>query len=98
AVRMSPRLASSVLTVGRRGELHEPQIELGDAVLGAGLFPVEILQRDIEAVQRRGGARLGLAQLGRCRGRQCLAFRGLRLGPDTISNGAYADVFGVLGL
>ena len=53
-----------LLALGIRGELHEPQIELGDAVLGSGLFPVEILQRDIEAVQRRAGARLRLAQLG----------------------------------
>ena len=52
------------------GELHQPQIELGDAVLGARLFAVEILQRDIEAVQRRAGARLCLAQLGQCGGGQ----------------------------
>ncbi len=88
----------SLLALGIRGELHQPQIEFGNAVLGAGLFPVEILQRDIEAVQRRACACLRLAQLGQGRGSQCLALGGFRLGADTIRNRAHADVFGVLGL
>ena len=87
-----------LLALAFRGELHEPQIELGDAVLGARLFAVEILQRDIEAVQRRAGARLRLAQLGQCGGGQCLTLGGFRLGPGTIGNRAHADVFSVLGL
>ena len=50
------------LAVG--GELLEAQIELGDAVLGARLLAVEVLQRDVEPVQRCARARLGLAQFG----------------------------------
>ena len=44
------RHALLALDVG--GELHEPQIELGHAVLGARLLAVEVLQGDVEPVQR----------------------------------------------
>ena len=54
--------------------MHEPQVELGDAVLGTRFLTVEVLLRDGEPVQRRAGAGFRLAQLGeRCGGKR-LAF------------------------
>ena len=62
AIACSASAREPLLALGVGGELHKPQIEFGDAVLGARLFAVEILQGDIEPVQRRAGTRLGLAQ------------------------------------
>ena len=43
-------------------ELDEPLVELGDALLGAGLLALERLAGDHEALQGGGGADLGVAQ------------------------------------
>ena len=88
----------SLLALAVGGELHQPQIELGDAVLGARFLAVEVLQRDVEPMQRGAGARLGLAQIGQCRLRRRLARGGLRLRRRAVGDLAHADVLGALGL
>ena len=52
----------ALFALGVGGELHQTQIELGDAILGAGFFAVEFLRRDVQTMQRRAGARFGFAQ------------------------------------
>ena len=61
-------------------ELRQPAVELGQALAGAGLLGVERVAGDQQALQRRGGARLGFAQRrhalrrrprGPCRPRVC---------------------------
>ncbi len=84
------------LAVG--GELHQPQIEFGDAVLGARFLAVEVGQRDIEPVQSGAGARLGLAQFGQRGGSQRLALGGFRLRAGAGRDLAHANILGVLGL
>ena len=56
------------------GELHEPHVKLGDAVLGARFLAVEVLLRDGEPVQRGAGAGFRLAQFGQRCGGERLAF------------------------
>ncbi len=83
------------LAVG--GKLHQPQIELGKAVLGARFLAVEVLQCDVEAVQRGAGARLGLAQFGQRGGSERLPLGGLGFRAHTGRDFADTDVFGVFG-
>ena len=90
------RHALLALDVG--GELLEPQIELGHAVLGARFLAVEVLQRDVEPVQRRAGARLRLAQLGQPGCDLRLALGGFRLRLGAAGDLAQRHVLGVLGL
>ena len=80
------------------GELHEPQLEFGDAVLGARFLAIEVLRGDVEAMQRGAGARLGLAQLGQRRRGMRLARGGFRLRAGALGDLAHADVLGVLGV
>ncbi len=80
------------------GELLEPQVELGDAVLGALLFAFEVLLRDVEPVQRGAGARLGLAQFRQRGGGKRLALGGFGLRAGALGDHAHAGVLGVFGL
>ena len=68
------------------GELLEPQIEFGDAVLGALLLAVEVLLGDVKAMQGGARARLGLAQFRQRGGRQRLAFGGFGFGAGAVGN------------
>jgi len=65
--------------------LHEPQVEFGDAVLGARFLAIEVLQRDVEPVQGGAGARLGLAQFGQRGGDKGLTLGGFRFGATRVA-------------
>ena len=58
----SASAASALLALDVVGELHEPPVELGHALLGALLLALERLARDQQPLQRGGGLRLGFAQ------------------------------------
>ena len=86
------------LALGVGGKLHQPLVELGHAVLGAGLFLLQRLARDHQPLQRGGGLGLGVAQR-RHRGRGCfLADGGLRLLAGALADDADRDVAGLSGL
>ena len=55
-------------------KLDQPQIELGDAVLGACFLAVKILKGDVEAMQRCARASLGLSQFRHGRSGERLTF------------------------
>ena len=80
------------------GELLEPAVEFGDAVLGARFLAVERLARDDEPLQRRGGPGLGLAQCRQAGGDLGLALGGLRLLAGAGGDDAHGLVLGALGL
>ncbi len=79
------------------GVLREPAIELGDALLRQGLFALERIAGDKQALQSRGGAGFGLAQ-----SRQLGGDFGLPGADDGLLAGALGDdadrfVLGALG-
>ena len=55
----------ALLPLGIGRKLNEPQIEFDDAVLGAGLFAIKILQGNVQTMQGRARARLGATQFGK---------------------------------
>ena len=79
-------------------ELREPAIELGDALLGAGLLGVERVAGDDQALQGGGGARFGLAQRRHRGGRGLAALAGLGLGDGGVGDRAHAQILGALGV
>ena len=51
-----------LFTLAVGGELHQPQIEFRNAVLGALLFAIKFLHRDVKTMQGSAGARFRVAQ------------------------------------
>ena len=85
------------LALDIRRELREPQIELGHAVAGAGLFALERFARHDEALQGRRGARLGVAQGRKSGRRQRLPLGGFRLYSGAFGDQADRQILGVPG-
>ena len=75
-------------------ELREPAVELGQTLAGTGLLGVERVAGDEQALQRRGGARLGVAERRHAFGGRLAALAGLGLRDRRVGDGANAQVLG----
>ena len=80
------------------GELRQPAVELGDALLGALFLAVERLARVGEPLQPGRGARLSLAQRRQFRGADRLDAGGFGLLAGALGKFADVEVVGVAGL
>ena len=78
-------------------ELRQPPVELGQALAGAGFLGVERVAGDQQALQGRGGARLGVAKRRHARGGFLAALAGLALGDGGFGDGAHAQILGAVG-
>ena len=78
-------------------ELREPAVELGQALAGAGLLGVERVAGDQQALQGRGGARLGFAKRRHALSCFLAALAGLALGDGGFGDGAHAQILGAVG-
>ena len=80
------------------GELHDPAVEFGDALLGARFFAFERFARDNEPLQRGGGLGFGFAQGGQRGGDlRPAGVDGLRLLAGALGNDADCLVLAALG-
>ena len=75
-------------------ELRQPPVELGEPLAGAGLLGVERVAGDQQALQRGGGAGLGLAERRHAGGRCLAALAGFALRDGGVGDGADAQVLG----
>ena len=79
-------------------ELGESPVELGQTIASTGLLGVERVAGDQQALQRRGGARLGFAERRHAFGGGLAALAGLRLRDRRFGNGANTQVLGLLAV
>ena len=79
------------------GELRQPPVELGDALLGALFLAVEQFARIGEALQSRRGAGFALAERRQFGGADRLDARGLGLLAGPLGHFANVDVMGARG-